>query len=138
MNGGRRGIESLGEGSIWSDSYDGIRLLAGRCSDCGTLIFPAPPICHRCLCEEIETESLPSEGVLYSFTEMHVGPVEVDKPFGLGYIDLTEGIRVFARLAAPAAGWRIDAPMRLVPHVYGGDATGASLSTYAFAPVESA
>jgi uncharacterized OB-fold protein len=38
------------------------------------------------------------EGVLYTYTVVHQAPAGFTSPFAVGYVDLPEGVRVFAHL----------------------------------------
>jgi len=44
------------------------RLVAPRCTNCGTFRLPPPPICFVCQHREVEWVELPGTGTVYSFT----------------------------------------------------------------------
>jgi uncharacterized OB-fold protein len=53
-------------------------------------------------------------GSLYSFTIVHVAPAIWEVPYGIGYVDLPEKVRVFGKLAhADGAQWKLDQKVRL-------------------------
>lgn len=114
---------------------DGVpHLLGGRCANCGALGFPRADVCTKCLSEKIETVRLAGEGKLYSYSVVHQAPKGWNVPYALGYVDLTDGVRVLAHLDAPASALAIDRTMTLSHGVVGTDAHGVPLSTYTFVP----
>lgn len=52
---------------FWTAALDG-RLVAARCSNCGTFVLPPQPRCFNCQHTAFEWEELPGTGTIYSFT----------------------------------------------------------------------
>jgi uncharacterized OB-fold protein len=52
---------------FWEGAVEG-RLVAPRCTNCGTFRLPPPPICFVCQHREVEWVELPGTGTVYSFT----------------------------------------------------------------------
>lgn len=52
---------------FWDAAKDG-RLVAPRCTDCGTFRLPPSPFCFACASREFEWVELPGTGTVYSFT----------------------------------------------------------------------
>jgi uncharacterized OB-fold protein len=77
-------------------------LLGSRCRECQTTYFPPRQICPRCMKEGI-LDSLPlsRRGALYTYTVIRQAPPRYPVPYAVGYVDLPEGVRVFAQLE----GW---------------------------------
>ncbi len=120
---------------VVSISPDGTpHLIGGKCSSCGALNFPRADVCTKCLSEAVGEIELSSEGKLYTFSIVHQAPNGWKVPYGLGYVDLPEGIRVLAHLDAPKPELVIDQNVRLSQGVVGFDAAGVPLSTYIFIP----
>jgi uncharacterized OB-fold protein len=96
-------------------SVDGeLRLAGGHCKDCDARIFPADAMCPFCLSTEVAKVPLSKTGTLYSFTVIHVAPKVWEVPYAIGYVDLPEGVRVFAKLAhADVARWKLDQEVRV-------------------------
>ncbi len=44
------------------------RLVAPRCTNCGTFRLPPPPFCFVCQHRDVEWVELPGTGTVYSFT----------------------------------------------------------------------
>ena len=80
-------------------------LLGSCCPDCGETTFPVKRACPACpsqACEEVE---LGRSGTLWTWTVQHFPPphpwtgnAREFVPFGVGYIELEDGVRVEARL----------------------------------------
>ncbi len=85
-------------------------LLGAACGACGTRIFPAAGVCPHCMSEAMAIEAMPRRGRLYSFSIVHTGPRKWPRPMSVGYVDLYNGVRVFAQLRGRP---RIDAAVEL-------------------------
>ena len=111
------------------------RLVGSACRACGARAFPPVPVCPECLSEDLAALALSRRGTLYSFSTVHVAPRGWRVPYVAGYVDLPEGVRVFAHIvdAAPEA-LDMDMPVELTTAELGVDADGAVLASYAFAP----
>jgi uncharacterized OB-fold protein len=109
-------------------------LTGGRCRACGVRSFPRAPVCTSCLSEDIEAYDVGDRGTLYSYSIVHQAPKGWAVPYALGYIDLSDDVRVLAHLDVPAAAVKIDMPMKLAVGVVGADAAGSPLMSYTFAP----
>lgn len=83
---------------IFTDGPDGASLLASRCKSCGQVYFPKVQSCLNCLHEELEEVLLSRKGKLFSYTVVHMATAHFDPPFAIGYVDLPEGVRIFAPL----------------------------------------
>jgi uncharacterized OB-fold protein len=75
-------------------------LLGSKCSACGEAFFPRRTRCANCGAEHLEEIILSRRGKLYNYTIVHnatpgySGPV----PYGIGRIELPEGLAVTAPL----------------------------------------
>ena len=52
---------------FWNAALDG-RLVAPRCTTCGTFVLPPQPYCFRCRGHRFEWTELPGTGTIYTFT----------------------------------------------------------------------
>ncbi|HJP91099.1 MAG TPA: Zn-ribbon domain-containing OB-fold protein [Pyrinomonadaceae bacterium] len=91
--------------NLFELSAEGARLIGSRCVKCGEVTFPVSAFCPQCCTETTETIPLSRRGTLYSFTVQRFrppppyrGPGEFE-PYGVGMIELPEGLRVTAVLA---------------------------------------
>lgn len=105
------------------------RLVAGKCNACGALSFPKAVVCPACLSQDIGQTHLASEGLLYSFATVHQAPRHWKVPYHLGYVDLTDGIRVLAHIEGEPS---IGAKVRLGIGRVGTAADGTALMSYVF------
>lgn len=126
------------DGGAWS-------LMGSRCAACGELYFPRARGCTRCCGTELVDTVLGHSGRLWSWTVQgfrpkppYDGSAGGDagfQPYGVGYVELENGLKVEARLTvADPARLRIGMPMRLALDGYRHLPTGELLHTYAFEP----
>jgi uncharacterized OB-fold protein len=131
---------------IFTWPSDAPKLLGSRCTNCGNHMFPVQDGCPRCMSSESEQVELATRGTLWSWTVQgfppksppYLGPTGDDfRPYGVGYIELPDQVRVEARLTeARPERLRIGMEMDLVIDSLGVDEEGNELITYAFAPVQ--
>lgn len=134
---------------LFSGSDDEPRLLASRCRACGELTFPQQSSCPACAASDGEVVPLARRGVLWTWTVQrfpppvppYAGSADRDSfvPFGVGYVELPEGIRVEGRLTEnDAEKLEIGMQMELVLESFGRDEQGRELRTFAFRPAAGA
>lgn len=91
----------VGEVALGHSVFDGddTALLGSRCAECRDTRFPVRRLCPNGHgpSEEIAFSGL---GTIYEAVLVHLAPSGFDAPFWVGYIDLDEGARLFARI-----GW---------------------------------
>ena len=118
---------------------DGPVLQGSRCPNCDLHFFPPRWICaaDQTACENVE---LSREGTLHVATYVHYpayGKASMDSVgYGVGRVDLPEGVRVQTILAGDRERWVHGAPMRLVTESVGEDDEGRQRLAYRFAPFE--
>jgi uncharacterized OB-fold protein len=121
------------------------QLIGGHCIACGQWHFPAQDNCPHCAATTVQPRPLSRRGTLWTWTIQtfappvppYTGPVgEAFEPFGVGYVELPEGLCVQARLTlADGAALRIGMPMQLTLLPMGRDAQGRTRVGPAFAPL---
>jgi uncharacterized OB-fold protein len=89
-------VPDLESDDLLGEFPDGPRLVGTRCSDCGRAMIGARFVCSSCVSRDVERIALPTIGVLYSFTRLHIG--ETIRP--LGYVDLDVDLDVGVRTLA--------------------------------------
>ncbi|HEY1650779.1 MAG TPA: Zn-ribbon domain-containing OB-fold protein [Acidimicrobiales bacterium] len=116
---------------------DSAALLGSRCAACGSHLFPRVDACTYCATEDPEPVELSTQGTLWSWTAVTASPpgYEGDVPFGIGIVELPEGIRIISRLTeSDPAALQPGQPMEFrVVNLYA-DSEGNDVVTYAFAP----
>lgn len=75
-----------------------VRLIGTRCRRCAVRAFPARAVCASCRGRDLVESELGPYGRLYTFAVVHQAPVPFTPPYAIGYVDLDEGVRVFAQL----------------------------------------
>lgn len=81
------------------DAAAGHRLVAQRCTGCGTLRHPPRPMCPRCHVLTSEAAQLSGRGTLYSYAVLHHPQhPKFDYPVLAALVDLDEGIRLVSNL----------------------------------------
>jgi uncharacterized OB-fold protein len=115
------------------DTNGSPQLIGGRCKACGALSFPRGALCTECLSEDVETTTLGDRGKLYSYSVVHQAPKGWNVPYALGYVDLSDGVRVLAHVG-PIDKLAMDLPVKLAVGVVGSDPAGVPLKSYTFVP----
>lgn len=122
---------------LFTTTDAGPRLLAARCAACGRLEFPASATCPYCGGADCAPCEVGPRGALFLFTSVASRPpgYRGAVPYGLGVVELPEGLRVVARLTeADPARLRPGLAMTLVVEPIAADDDGTPLLSYAFAP----
>jgi len=110
-------------------------LLGSRCTDCETIVFPPVEVCPDCMSENVERRRIADRGMLYSWSVVHVAPRGWTVPYIAAYVDLPDGVRVFAHLVeADSAKLSMDMKVKLCMATLGEDEDGAMVESYAFTP----
>lgn len=119
------------------DTSHEIALLGGRCPQCAACHFPAQEVCPYCSTEGCAAVELSRRGSLYVYTAITKAPPGYlgSVPYGLGIVELPEGLRVVTRVAEAnperlSPGLR----MRLMVEPLFTDDDGREIWSYAFAP----
>jgi uncharacterized OB-fold protein len=120
------------------------QLIGGHCGGCGGWHFPVQDNCPHCAGLSVERQPLSRRGTLWTWTIQTFAPpvppyrgaVEGFVPFGVGYVELPEGLRVQGRLTVnDATKLRIGMAMEVTLEPMAVDEQGRELMCYAFAPV---
>ncbi|MBY8857121.1 OB-fold domain-containing protein [Nocardia sp. CA2R105] len=133
--------------SLFADGADpdtgaGAVLRGSRCGDCATVTFPFQNSCPRCAGLSMSAHELPREGDLWAFTVQGFEPKPPYRsngsftPYGVGYVDLGEVI-VESILTEndPDVLEQVTRVGLCLRPAYT-DADGATVLTFAFAPIE--
>ena len=103
-----------------------------RCKRCGQLDFPKLNPCPNCWGEEFEMVPLSRQGILYSFSDIHIGQPGMNTPYITGYIDLPEKIRIFALLDGEVRTFHCDEPVELTVGPIRMNQDGLPITSYKF------
>lgn len=78
-------ISDLETDSLLATFPEGQRLVGTECNNCGKKMIGTRIVCSACVSRDVARIALPTGGVLYSFTRLHVG---ADGTRPIGYVDL--------------------------------------------------
>jgi len=83
---------------LFLDRPDFTVLIANRCKSCGQVYFPKVRFCLNCFHEELEEISLSRKGKLFTYAVVQMPASHFQPPYAVGYVDLPEGVKIFAPL----------------------------------------
>jgi uncharacterized OB-fold protein len=84
-----------------SDPAQSPALLGGKCSACGTVVFPKMPVCPACGRNgTMQAVEIGRKGRLFSHTIARFAPKGFKAPYFQAFIDLDEGPRIFSLIGA--------------------------------------
>jgi len=77
------------------------RLEAGKCKKCGKICFPHRLVCPVCGHRQFETVRLADEGIVKTYTVIHVAPTgfEDEVPYVIGIVELKDGVSTMMQIA---------------------------------------
>jgi benzoylsuccinyl-CoA thiolase BbsA subunit len=114
-------------------------LFAAECEDCHQRVFPPPAVCPFCMGEHMRAIPISRRGTLYSYSLLAQGAPEYESPYYVAYIDMPEGVRVFAQLTdVDPATLACDMPVELKLTAPKTDRYGRAVGEFKFAPVKEA
>ena len=118
-----------------TDESQGFALVGQACDDCGRTLFPKTGVCPSCRSTQVSDSVMPAEGLLYSWSVVHVAPKPWTTPYVIGYVDLPNGVRVFSHIGGDPASLKPDMPVRVAPADIGVDLQGQPRPFFRFNPV---
>lgn len=125
--------------TIPEDQDEPARLLGSYSGAADRYFWPVRKLCPI-TSEPVEDRDLSPQGVLYSWTFVEMPWMGSMKTadgggYGVGQIDLPEGVRIQALIDGQMGDWTIGMPMKFVPRTVKTDDAGNELCTIAFAPM---
>ncbi len=110
-----------------------------KCKKCGRIWFPKFLPCPNpdCWSEEMEVIPLSRKGEIYSATDVYVGQPSMKEymPLTVAYIDLPEGIRIFAQLEGEIGSFQCGDQVELITGPVRNDSGGQPIISYKFRKV---
>ena len=84
----------------WREIPQRYRREAGKCKHCGKTCFPPRSKCPKCGNTEFEIVTLPSDGVVRTFTVIRVAPSQFSDqaPYAIGIVELDGGVKITAQI----------------------------------------
>jgi uncharacterized OB-fold protein len=85
---------------IWREAPHRYRLEAGKCTQCGKIVFPRRHICPVCGNREFDLIILPDTGKLVTYTIIRVAPSQFtdQAPYAVAIAELDNGVKLLAQL----------------------------------------
>ena len=85
----------------WREVPARYRLEAGRCAQCGKVVYPARRVCPGCRGERFEPLKLSHRGTVVTSTVIHVAPPEfqMQAPYAMAVVETPEGARLMVQVA---------------------------------------
>ncbi len=126
---------------LFAETANGPRLLGSKCASCDTPYFPKAAICHNPNCNDsqLEDAEFGPKGKLWSFTVQVYPPpppAKYDEPFepyALGLVDMTEGLRVLAKVSTDdLTSVKVGAEVELVIEKLYTNPEGNEVTTFKF------
>ena len=133
------------DAGLFAGDADAPQLVGSRCRECGEVTFPRQDGCPCCTASAMEDVLLARRGKLWTFTIQRfpppVPPFKGDPqrftPFGVGYVELADGLRVEGRLTEnDPEKLAIGMDMELVLETFQNNESGEEVTTFAFRPVD--
>jgi uncharacterized OB-fold protein len=125
---------------LYYRSRDGKPYLIGsKCKHCGYVAFPKRVVCPACITKDGMGEmELSPFGTIDTFSILHVAPPGFPIPYGVAYVTLPEGPRVFSMMNLPPPGRSIEMgdEVELVVGKISEDERGEEVISYKFQLVE--
>ena len=124
------------------DPLPGVRLLGTKCSACGEVTLGASASCANCCGTSVEAIALSPRGKLWTYTVIRnrpPGDYRGPEPFasyGVGLVELPDGIRVLSPLGGDLDGFTIGAEMVFEAYCLYRDAQGSEVIAFRFVPAE--
>ena len=72
------------------------RLMADKCTECGTVLLPPKPMCTKCFSTNLNWIELEGAGKLLSYTVIYIAPEQFQSiiPYTVGIIELKNGLHL--------------------------------------------
>jgi len=119
---------------VFETTPDGPVLLGGRCRACSQVYHPRVVTCLNCAGTDLEAIHLSRHGRLECCTTVYMPTQTMEAPYAVGYVQLPEGLRIFAPIGGEASTLAVGAPMTLADFTIGrGDKRHAA---YCFVPTK--
>ncbi|RLC28484.1 MAG: benzoylsuccinyl-CoA thiolase [Deltaproteobacteria bacterium] len=110
-----------------------------KCRKCGKIWFPKFVPCPNpdCWSEDMEIIPLSRKGKIYSYSDMYIGQPDMKAymPMTVAYVDLPEGIRVFAQLEGEVGSFNCEDEVEVVAGAIRDNMDGKPITSYKFKKV---
>jgi len=118
---------------------DRVRLAGTTCTSCGETVLGVSELCANCGRDTVREIALSERGTLWSYTVIRHRPPGAYKgpepfvPFGVGLVELPDGLRVMSPIACVPDKLRIGLELQFKPYVRR-DENGREIVAFDFEP----
>ena len=90
----------IGSARYWREIPQRYRYEAGQCTKCQKIFFPPRLVCNQCHGRDFKMVVLPTDGVVETFTVIHVAPTGFgdQAPYVVGVIKLDNGVKITSQV----------------------------------------
>ncbi len=84
----------------WAEAFKQGKLLGLKCKSCGAVFSPPSMVCRECGSEDVEVTEVNDEGVIDTYTVIHVAPLGYEKevPYIVARAKMNEGFIMVGRV----------------------------------------
>ncbi len=84
----------------WREIPQRYRLEAGKCKNCGLVLYPPRLICPQCKNRTFDKIILKNEGTILTYTVIRVAPSQFTDlaPYAIGIVELDGGVRITTQI----------------------------------------
>lgn len=75
-------------------------LVGSKCKGCGALFFPTRQYCAGCEGTNVEDYRFSGQGIIETYTTIHVAPAGFNAPYVVAIIKLNEGVSIVSQIVA--------------------------------------
>jgi uncharacterized OB-fold protein len=125
------------------DQMEDISLAGTKCAACGETSLGCAALCPNCGSDRVETLRLSNLGIVWTYTVARHRPPgnyrgpEPFVPFGIGLVELPEGLRVVSRLDCAIDTIRVGLPVTFTPYLLQ-EKEGDAVVAFAYRPAAGA
>jgi len=120
--------------AFMAEGPQGFSLVGQVCEKCQKALFPKTGVCPGCRSTNLKDCVMPTEGILYSWSVVHVAPKPWPTPYVIGYVDLPNGVRVFSHIGGDPGQLKVDMTVRVEAAEIGTDKDGLPQAFFRFTP----
>jgi uncharacterized protein len=120
------------------NALESVKLQGTKCTGCGEVTLAVQEVCPNCGQDSVAPIPLSRDGTVWTYTVARNRPPGAYKgpepfvPFGLGLVELAEGIRVYAPLEGAVDRLRVGAPVTFKARVTHTDDAGNEVVGFTF------
>jgi uncharacterized OB-fold protein len=126
-------VELFPSEDAWIEKDGKVHIIVSKCQECSKHVYPPASFCDNCGNRDgFELVPLSNEGTLYSFSEIHIAPSELNTPYVIGYVDFPEGARVLGQVEHTSEELEVDETVKTVTGVIRTREDGTPVKSFKF------